>query len=285
MPFDLGDNNDYLGRMNPFASWILVVLLAIASPEKRDEYQKQVLQTTPAMQARIGLPESRETKEQGEERYKQIAIDLAKVIESEKLLFGGKNGHIWTAATMLAFGKMESGFRRDIDIGKGKWSKGDYGRSWCSFQLQMKAKSKDAKPTVQIDHPEMGTWTGEDVTSDRKKCFRAALEIMRRSIGACQTGTNAAGETVALDMRDRFSGFTKGRCEENNHESRVRWNVASKIFDRFSKQAPPRHGTKETPLPAPSPPAPAMPPAPLDPFLPATSFSRAHEHFAYHRSP
>ena len=259
--------------MNPFSAWIFAILIAIASPEKRDDYQKQLLHPSisPAMQARAGLPDARETKEEGEARYREIAADLDAVLSTEKPLFGGKNGKIWTAAVMLSFMKLESGLRLDVDKGKGKWGRGDYGRSFCLMQLQMSGKKGEGH--VQIAHPEMETWTGLDVVNDRKKCFRAGLEILRRSIGACQTGVNAAGEVVPLVMADRFSAYTKGTCRENEHESRMKWSVASKLFDRWKGTAP----QSEPPTPPKAPPVPA-PPAP-------ENVSKAQQHLANHLSP
>jgi hypothetical protein len=267
--------------MNPFAAWIFTVLIAIASPEKRDDYQKQLLHTSPAMQARAGLPDARETREEGEARYRQIAITLDEVLSVEKPLFGGKDGKIWTALLMSSFMKLESGLRLDVDLGLGKWGKGDFGRSFCMMQLQMSGKKGEGH--VQIAHPEMETWTGPDVVADRKKCFRAGLEILRRSIGACQTGVNAAGEVVPLTMADRFSAYTKGTCRENEPESRMKWSYASRLFDRFSKSAP--RSTPPAKSPVNPPPLPSPAPAPERAPLPPLVVSRAHEHFAYHRSP
>jgi len=262
--------------MSPFAAWIFTILIAIASPEKRDEYQKQLLHpsVSEAMRARVGLPHSRETKEEGEARYREIAIHLDEVLSTEKPLFGGKNGKAWTAFTMLSVMKGESGLRLDVDKGTGKWGRGDFGRSFCNMQLQMSGKRGEG--TVQIAHPEMGTWTGLDVLADRKKCLRAGLEILRRSLGACQTGANAAGEIVPLTMADRFSAYTKGKCLENEPESRKKWSYASRLFDRFSKSAP-------APSPAPAP-APAQKPPP-PPAVPAPPPGGKQEHFAYQRSP
>jgi len=259
--------------MNPFSAWIFAILIAIASPEKRDDYQKQLLHpsVSPAMQARAGLPDARETKEEGEARYREIAADLDAVLSTEKPLFGGKNGKIWTAAVMLSFMKLESGLRLDVDKGKGKWGRGDYGRSFCLMQLQMSGKKGEGH--VQIAHPEMETWTGLDVVSDRKKCFRAGLEILRRSIGACQTGVNAAGEIVPLAMADRFSAYTKGTCRENEPESRMKWSVASKLFDRWKGAAP--QSEPSTPPKAPLVPAPPVP----------ENVSKAQQHLANHLSP
>jgi hypothetical protein len=267
--------------MSPFSAWIFAILIAIASPEKRDDYQKQLLHPSisPGMQARAGLPDARETKEEGEARYREIATDLDAVLSTEKPLFGGKNGKIWTAAVMLSFMKLESGLRLDVDKGKGKWGRGDYGRSFCLMQLKVN------KVTIQIAHPEMGTWTGLDVVTDRKKCFRAGLEMLRRSIGACQTGTNAAGEVVPLTMADRFSAYATGKCSEKEPESRMKWSVASKMFDRWKALAPTDpQGPKDTPRQAPtSPPVPALP-KPASGTALAENVSKGQEHLANHLS-
>jgi hypothetical protein len=128
----------------------------------------------------------------------------------------------------------------------------------------------------------METWTGPDLVNDRKKCFRAGLEILRRSIGACQTGVNAAGEVVPLTMADRFSAYTKGTCRENEHESRMKWSVASKLFNRWKGTAP--QGPKDTPRQAPtSPPVPALP-KPASGTALAENVSKGQEHLANHLS-
>lgn len=225
--------------METLSGWILIVLLAIASPTKR-----AIQQQSPWAKASLGLRESTEALESaadGEARYKQIAEDLAEVVESEKPLFGGPLGRQKTAALMLSIQFFESGFRRDVDLGIGKFGRGDFGRSWCLNQIQ----TGKMPGTVPIDHPEMSKWTGEDLVKDRKKCFRAGLEILRRSMAMCKSATVKKGGwyTVIVDKKPvrmkaeedtvvpltgghRLSGYTTGKCQYGEPAAVARWEFA-----------------------------------------------------------
>lgn len=225
--------------METLSGWILIVLLAISSPTKR-----AIQQQSPWFQASAAYRESAEAKESaadGEARYKQIAEDLAEVIESEKPLFAGPLGRQKTAALMLSIQFFESGFRRDVDLGLGKFGRGDFGRSWCLNQIQ----TGKMPGTVPIDHPEMSKWTGEDLVKDRKKCFRAGLEILRRSMAMCKSATVKKGEyyTVVTDKKPirvkaeedtvvpltgghRLSGYTSGKCQYGEYKALARWDFA-----------------------------------------------------------
>jgi len=108
--------------------------------------------------------------------------------------------------------------------------------------------------------------------------------VLRRSIGVCQTGVNAAGETVPLAMPDRFSAYTKGTCREDEPESRMKWSYLNRLFGTFAKDAP-KDPLTAPPVPPSTPaPAPAAPQKLVVPPAPPAALAK-QEHLANHRSP
>jgi hypothetical protein len=137
------------------------------------------------------------------ERYESIAKDIASVAldPNEPPLFGGPQGRAETALYVTAIAFYESGgFRRDVDAGVGKRSRGDGGRSWCIMQINL-GEGLTAEQ-----------WSGRDLVQDRQKCIRAGLGRIRESYALCRT----------LPFTDRLSGYTKGRCIEDEDLSQRR---------------------------------------------------------------
>jgi hypothetical protein len=133
------------------------------------------------------------------ERYESIASDLASVVLEDDVppLFEGPSGRAQTALVALAVASFESYFRRDVDTGV---RTGDQGNSWCLVQIKIgEGKTREG-------------WTGKDLTTDRKKCFRAGLRMMRGSFLACR----------ALPVLDRLSAYAIGSCVREQNESRLR---------------------------------------------------------------
>jgi len=176
--------------------WLYTLLTLWYPPERRSESL---------------LLEARESKEQAQARYLSIAEDAVEVafMPEEDPVFKLKDeekGRAWTALLMLSVAYFESGFRRDIDRGIGRLSRGDGGQSWCLMQIHLgEGKVPDADPTV-------GSWRGRDLVADRKKCFRAGLRMLRRSFTAC------SGQAFAY----RLSSYASGSCDKGHEVSNQR---------------------------------------------------------------
>jgi hypothetical protein len=122
-------------------------------------------------------------------RYTEIASDLATVVydPSEAPLFPGEDGRAKTAALLASIAAHESTFREEVENGH---ARGDGGGSWCFMQLHIGAGKT----------PE--GWTGADLTSDRKTCFRAGLHNARESFRMCK----------GLPTSERLSAYASGQC-------------------------------------------------------------------------
>jgi hypothetical protein len=209
-----------------FQAWILALLLLLSPPEKRADFQRHTSRVLPA--------EQRETTEEGRARYAGIAADLTAVLfeDETKPLFPGKRGREHTAAVLLAVAYLESGFRKDVDLGAGKLGRGDHGRSWCLMQVQAGLTG-----TVPSGSERTRSYTGADLVADRKKCFRAGLEMVRQSLSACKD----------QPLKDRLAVYASGSCDKGLAESRMRMALAGRI----TKLLPFPEQTNETPPPAP----------------------------------
>ncbi|AUX28769.1 MULTISPECIES: hypothetical protein [Sorangium] len=149
-----------------------------------------------------------ETPEDGRARYHEIARAAAKVAYDPELkpLFGGPRGRAETMALLLSIAYFESGYRRDVDLGLGKLARGS-GVDSCLLQIRVGAgKTREG-------------WSHEDLVSDREKCFRSGLALIRRSFGACRK----------QEARDRLSAYTRGRCIVNDKHSRARIGRAQNV--------------------------------------------------------
>jgi hypothetical protein len=185
---------------------------------------------------------AKETEEEGKDRYMEIARDAISVAydPSEAPLFPGPYGRAKTLAAMLGVVHSESGFRRDVDLGKGAASKGDGGRSWCLMQVQL-GKAVDGKTPLRValkgDGVEYvwngkGGFGGEDLIADRKTCLRVGLHIMRVSFNSCGS----------LPVPERLSVYTSGNCTDGRAASKVRMDKAIRWL---AAVAPPLDDTSE----------------------------------------
>lgn len=148
-----------------------------------------------------------ETPEEGKARYEEIAKAVERVAfdPSVKPLYKGDRARSQTMALLLSIAYHESGFRKDVDLGIGKLARGS-GLDSCVMQVRVGAgKTQEG-------------WTHKDLVSDREKCFRAALAIVRRSFNQCRK----------LDQLDWLGGYTRGRCVPNEPFSRSRVGLARK---------------------------------------------------------
>jgi hypothetical protein len=127
---------------------------------------------------------------------------------------------------ILAASTFESSFRRDVDLGLGKLSRGDNGKSWCLNQINLGKADADGNTPNRIvvnigggykftNNPDEG-WSGTDLVQDRKKCFQAALAVIRSSFGA----------TRNLPLEDRLKVYASGSVDKGEEASRRRMGLA-----------------------------------------------------------
>lgn len=196
--------------MNPHAivvAWLVHLMMLWAPPEHR---------------SKTYIPDAKETTEQATQRYLQIAQDVVEVAydPNEAPLLSMKDeekARAHSALLMLSIALFESGLRRDVDFGLGKQGRGDAGRSWCLMQVHLgEGKVPDSDPVV-------GSWTGKDLVADRKKCFRAAMRMIRRSFTACSSNP----------FQLRLAGYASGSCEKGHAESASRLGFWSRQKKRL----------------------------------------------------
>jgi hypothetical protein len=174
------------------------------------------------------IPEATESIEEAEARYNSIAFDAMSVAydPQEKPLFSGSRGRARTVMVILAASTYESSFRRDVDLGIGKLSKGDGGKSWCLNQINLgKADAEGNTPNRIVVTPGGGYkftnnptegWGGTDLVQDRQKCFRAALAVIRSSFAA----------TANQPLEVRLKVYASGRLDRGEEASRRRMGLA-----------------------------------------------------------
>jgi len=178
--------------MKQLAAWILSLMELLAPPEKR------VTETT----LRMGG----ETVEQMKERYKQFANDMAEVVLVNPVFTTGKYAEYRSAAQMLGVAFMESGFRKDVDVGPCRKGECDKGNSFCSMQIQTGIAGKSPEG-----------WKGQELLEDRKKCFMSGANALRRSYGAC----------------GNLSSYTVGHCEKDEPKAKARQAIGERLFARL----------------------------------------------------
>lgn len=89
-------------------------------------------------------PTTAETVEERDARYHGIADAIAEVVTSPDVVmpFKGKNGAVNSAGLLLAVTYKESGWRKDVDFGVGKRSRG---KAWTPASRRFASGS--ARPT------------------------------------------------------------------------------------------------------------------------------------------
>jgi hypothetical protein len=198
-----------------------------------------------------------ETVPQRDARYQEIAAAIEKVVAANPPLIPGPSGRAYTAAVLLSVTYIESGWRKDVDLGlsrakRASWGEEDHGRSWCMGQINL------GSGTVPVGDDVMKSWTGKDLISDREKCMAVVLEMVRRSFASCRLlprdhwlNQYASGECkpdpakcdedkVCLDKQAR-------KYADASHKSRVRVQLANRVFHRFAETAPKEGTTAGTP--------------------------------------
>ena len=159
-----------------------------------------------------------EPREETLARYVGIARTIAKVAldPTESPLFGGPDARAETALFVSSVAFYESGgFRRDVELGTGKHSRGDSGRSWCLMQVNIGGGTT-------AEH-----WSGPELVNDQEKCIRAGLHRMRESFEHCK------GQTFV----DRLSGYTDGRCRDGADAAHRRTRRAIDFWERHPPRA------------------------------------------------
>lgn len=177
--------------MNPIVAWLHAIIMAAAPPERRARHDS--------------FPGWDETAIQRAERYEAVASDLADVIYAPdtKPLFGGSLGRARSAVLVLAIAYHESGFAPDVDKGPcyrgkaGGSARCDHGKSACLMQIRI------GDGTTQEG------WTQKELFEDRKKCFSAGINLIRRSMAACRN----------LEERHRLNAYASGVCSKGHKGS------------------------------------------------------------------
>lgn len=148
-----------------------------------------------------------ESPDEARARYTEIADAIAETVNESPPLFKGEKGRVRTALVMASVAYLESGLRKDVDLGLKKGFAGDCGL-W-QFNL---GGGRTAEG-----------WDCKELTSDRRKAARAALRMMNRSFNACaKYGPDAL-----------LRAFASGTCERGVHESKVRLELARRWEARF----------------------------------------------------
>lgn len=229
--------------MNPLASWILTILLSL-TPTQKLTY--------------VGAYNEAEGERKA--RLESYAADLANTVTSYAPVFRGDDGVAKSAVLLLAIAKHESNFSAEVDLGlnrakRTKAGQEDHGRSWCTLQINLGQRGK-----MLVGDAEMRSWSGRDLLRDRTKCFRAGLEIARRSVASCTSvfpgdtsrwlNQYASGE--CLPPTDVCEGNSlclvraTNKLRDASKKSKDRVRTYEHLWQRFGSQAP---KVEQTPQP------------------------------------
>jgi len=146
-----------------------------------------------------------ETVEERRERFASFARDYAAVVEERKDLGMSQRDAVrW----LVAIARHEGALARAVDLGVGKWSRGDHGNSFCSLQIKTGRTGKTKEG-----------WTGEELLADRRKCARVGLRLMLGSIGLCKSNGPSGW----------LSGYAAGNCVTGTGAAREIYVIAEKL--------------------------------------------------------
>lgn len=207
---------------DPLRDWVVEAMVSMSPP------------------GRSFIKDAKETPAEGKARYAEIADAMLMVAydPSEPSAFQGPTGRGRTLALMLSIAWHESGFRKDVDLGRGPMSRGDSGRSWCLIQAQLGSPGPDGRTPGRVVLGPKGTltWTtaaevrrnplagglvalgGEDLVADRQLCIRTGLRAARKSLSGCRS----------LPVLERLAGLS-GSCDRGRKESRSRMSKAIEL--------------------------------------------------------
>jgi hypothetical protein len=183
------------------------------------------------------IRDAKESGDDGKRRYEEISDAIISVVydPKEPPIFSGKYGRARTLALVLSVAYFESGFRKDVDLGVGSLARGDNGQSWCMMQIMLGRPGASGNTKTRISlkdnsykltsNPNEG-WGGNELVSDREKCFRIGINLIRKSFRSCPQ----------LPIEDRLSVYGAGQCILNMQPSRVR---VKKAQDWLKTDVPP----------------------------------------------
>lgn len=226
-----------------FVVWILSMMTAVAPPH-RDHFE----------------PEARESWAQADARYREIAEAIVDTTfdPSIRPVFGGDRGRQHTAMLVATMFFMESGFRRDIDLGTSRVrlrraGLNDFGRSWCMGQINLGIKRipDPNRPGMWIDTSAKNTaegWSGPELFADRRKCIAATITVLRASISTCRH----------LPTTERLAVYAAGSCD--SEAGRVASGARMRLFHKWLGRGRPTEKDVDL-LNALHPPTPPTPPA------------------------
>ena len=178
------------------AAWLLSIMMATAPPG-----------------GRRCAAAARETPAAGKARYAQIARAIAEVSldPKERPLFDGLDGRRKTAALMLAISQHESHWRRDVDLGLGRYSPRGRRRYHCLMQ-------------IAVDRGKTGEgWTAAQLVENRRRCFQSGLHILQRGRRLC----DAKGPRAFLNH------YASGYCHRGRKAAKRRWDTWHKLLRKF----------------------------------------------------
>jgi hypothetical protein len=180
------------------AAWLLAIMLTSAPPGRSSKPE-----------------EARETEAAGRARYEAIAQAIAEVSldPAEAPLFDGDGARKKTAALLLAISRLESTWRRDVDLGLGAQATRKYR---CLMQISVPGGKT----------PE--GWTGDDLVASREKCFRRALHILQRGKRVCRK----RGGTSFVNH------YASGYCDRGEAAVKKRIDLMQSWLDGAPKKAP-----------------------------------------------
>jgi hypothetical protein len=160
--------------------------------------------------------QARESAAQGRARYEAIAqaIAEASLDPRERPLFDGADGRLRTAALLLSISFHESHWRRDVDLGLGRYGPRGGRRYHCLMQIAV-----DRGKTAE-------GWTAAQLVADRERCMRAGLHILQRGRRLC----DRAGPRAFLNH------YASGYCDRGRKQVKRRWET----YRSFMRRPPPQ---------------------------------------------
>jgi len=196
--------------INSVIAWLIAFIVSAAGNKSTD------------------IPEAKETRSAALVRYESIATDVADVVWRNKPLFPGTDGRLQTAALIVSTMRFEGSFRKDVDTGAGKLSKGDHEKSVCLMQIHV-GKKRTTPWNFVRDRFAVATdpsreivqgWNAKELLADRKKCIEAGYRIMSESFHRCSN----------LPLDGRMRAYVSGSCTKGVTQSHNRIKLAHQWY-------------------------------------------------------